>query len=148
AAAANRNQPQYSGAQGAAAGAAAANRNQPQYSGAQGAAAGAAVANRNQPQYSGAEGAAAGAAIANRNQPAMSGAAGAAAGYAAVRNGVNHPGMFGGGWYNDHPGAWAAAGWAPGAAWMPSTWAAIASQNGYGTNPPTAYNYGDNVTCV
>jgi hypothetical protein len=81
----NRNQPQYSGAQGAAAGAAAANRNSPQYSGAQGAAAGAAAANRNQPQYSGAQGAAVGAAAANRNQPQYSGAQGAALG-AAVAN--------------------------------------------------------------
>jgi hypothetical protein len=143
----NRNEPEHSGAQGAAAGAAAANRNNPEYSGAQGAAAGAAAANRNQPQYSGAQGAAAGAAVANRNQPAMSGAAGAAVGYGAVRNNFDHPGMYGGQWYGDHPGAWAPAGWAAGAAWTPATWAAVSGNLGYGNNQPVSYNYGDNVTC-
>src|SRR5436190_1080625 len=95
-----------SGDEGAAAGAAHSNRNNPQYSGAQGAAAGAAVSNRNGPQYSGAQGAAAGAAVANRNSPQYSGAA---AGYAAVRNNVDHPGMYSQQWYGEHQGAWAPA---------------------------------------
>lgn len=79
----------------AAAGATAENRNQPQYSGAQGAAAGAAAANRNAPQYSSAQGAAAGAAAANRNAPQYSGAQGAAAGYAAgsAGYGASHVGL-------------------------------------------------------
>jgi hypothetical protein len=145
AAAASRNSPQATGAQGAAAGAAAANRKSPQATGAQGAAAGAAVANRNSPQVSGAEGAAAGAAAANRNSPEFSGADGAAAGYASVRNSFDHPNVYGQQWYGDHPGAWAASGWASGAAWVPSTWEAIAGQCGYGTAVPTSYNYGVNV---
>jgi hypothetical protein len=146
AAAANRNSPQASGAQGAAAGAAAANRNSPQASGAQGAAAGAAAANRNSPQASGAQGAAAGAAAANRNSPAISGASGAAAGYAALQNSFNHPNVFGQQWYGDHPDAWAASGWAAGAAWAPSTWGAVAGYCGYGNATPISYNYGVNVT--
>jgi hypothetical protein len=101
AAAANKNQPQYSGKAGAAAGAAAANKNQPQYSGAQGAAAGAAAANKNQPKYSGAQGAAAGAAAANKNQPQYTGAQGAAAGAAVAKN--NQP---------QYTGAQGAAGYA------------------------------------
>ena len=145
AAAANRKSPQATGAQGAAAGAAAANRNSPKASGAEGAAAGAAAANRNSPQVSGAEGAAAGAAVANRNTPAVSGAGGAAAGYAAVRNSFSHSNFYGQQWYGAHPGAWASAGWAVGAAWVPSTWGAIATHCGYGTFTPTSYNYGVNV---
>jgi hypothetical protein len=78
-----KNEPQASGAEGAAAGYGAANRNAPQYSGAQGAAAGYAAGNRNAPQYSGAQGAAAGYAAGNQNAPQYSGAQGAAAGYAA-----------------------------------------------------------------
>ena len=160
AAASNRNDPSYSGKQGAAAGAAAANRNQPQYSGAQGAAAGAAAANRNQPQYSGAQGAAAGAYAANRNQPQFSGAQGAAAGYAAgqnsaggrynsanaIRSSYNDYGAYGKGWYNDHPGAWAAAGWNAGRAWAPATWAAAGAWCGFSSSAPLYYDYGNNVT--
>ena len=148
AAAAKNKQPQASGAQGAAAGAAAANRNAPKASGAQGAAAGAAVANRNAPNVSGAQGAAAGAAVANRNAPNVSGAAGAAAGYAAVRSSFDRPDMYGQQWYVDHRGAWSTAGLAAGAAWAPSTWAAVSSYGGYGNNTPVSYNYGVNVTCV
>ncbi len=146
AAAANRNEPPASGAEGAAAGAAAADRNQPQASGAEGAAAGAAVANRNSPTVSGAEGAAAGAAVANRNAPAVSGADGAAAGYAAVRNSFNDANIYGQQWYGSHPDVWAASGWAAGAAWTPSTWDAVAVQCGYANSTPTSYNYGVNVT--
>jgi hypothetical protein len=149
AAASNRNNPKYSGAQGAAAGAAASNRNSPQYSGAQGAAAGAAVSNRNNPQYSGAQGAAVGAAVANQNSPQYSGAAGAAAGYAAVRNNVNHPGMYSQQWYGAHQGAWVATGWNADAAWTAPTWAAVAGQFGYDNAiTPITYNYGSNVTCI
>lgn len=64
-----RNKPnQPSGAEGAAAGAAAANRNKPAASGAEGAAVGVA-ASRNKPAASGAEGAALGAAAVNHNPP-------------------------------------------------------------------------------
>ena len=143
--------PKASGAEGAAAGAAVSNRNNPQHSGAQGAAAGAAVSNRNNPQYSGAQGAAAGAAVANRNQPQYSGAQGAAAaaGYAGVRNNVDHPGMYGQGWYSEHQSAWAPSGWAAGAAWTPATWRGVSTQFGYDIDTaPVSYNYGSNVTCI
>lgn len=145
AAASNRNSPQASGAQGAAAGAAAANRRSPQASGAEGAAAGAAAANRRGPQVSGAAGAAAGAAAADRREPEIAGAGGAALGYAGVRNSFNHPNIYGAGWYGDHPGAWAATGWGAGAAWVPSTWAAVAGNCGYAAEAPISYNYGENV---
>lgn len=136
AAAANRNSPQNSGAKGSAAGAAASNRNAPKASGAEGAAAGAAAANRNAPKATGAEGAAA-----NRNSPQVSGAEGA-----AVRNSYNNPNLYNEQWYGAHPGAWAPSGQAAGAAWAPTTWAAVANHCGAGTTP-VAYNYGTNVTC-
>ena len=146
AAAANNKNPQTTGAQGAAAGAAAANRNSPQYSGAQGAAAGAAAVNRNSPQYSGAQGAAAGAAVANRNSPTMSGPVAVTAGYGAVQNSFHDPNIYGQQWYSSHPGAWAASGWAAGAAWQPSTWGSVAGLCGYGNATPISYDYGVNVT--
>jgi hypothetical protein len=94
--AAEKNNTQASGAQGAAAGAAAANNKTPQTSGAQGAAAGAAYGNNKTPQATGTQGAAAGAAYANRNTPPASGAAGAAAGAAAVnRNSPQYSGAQG-----------------------------------------------------
>jgi hypothetical protein len=153
----NRNSLQYSGAQGAAAGAAIENRNSPQHTGAQGAAAGAAIDNRNSPQYSGAQGAAVGAAVENRNSPQFSGAQGAAAAslvgagspnYAAVRGNFNHPTVYGQSWYGAHPSAWIATGWAAGTAWTPTAWATIAGANGYENASTVSYNYGDNVTCV
>jgi hypothetical protein len=131
---------QASGAQGAAA----ANRNSPKVSGAQGAAAGAAAANRNSPKVSGAQGAAAGAAALDRSG-SVSGAHGAAVGYAAVRNSFDHPNMYGAEWYGAHPGVWAPAGWAAGAAWVPATWGAIATQCAYRSTTPMSYNYGVNV---
>ncbi len=137
-----------SGAQGAAAGYAAGKNNTPQYSGAQGAAAGAAAANQNAPAVSGATGVAASAAIANQNAPSVSGAEGAAAGYAAVRNSVDHPGMYGQQWYGEHQSAWSPTGWADGAAWAPATWDAVAGHCAYGSHAPVQYNYGANVTCV
>jgi hypothetical protein len=157
AAAENRNAPQYSGAQGAAAGAGIANRNEPQYSGAQGAAAGAAIDNRNSPQYSGAQGVATGAAAANRSAPEFSGAQGAAAAslagggspnYAAVRGNFTHPNVYGQSWYSVHPNAWAATGWAAGAAWTPTAWTTIAVANRYNNASTVSYNYGSNVTCI
>lgn len=149
AAAANRrNQPQASGAQGAAAGAAAENRNQPKYSGAQGAAAGADAANRNQPQASGAQGAAAGAAAANRNQPKYSGAEGALAGSDAVRNSYEHNGVYDQHWYGAHATAWTPTAWTFGSAWTPASWGAVAGYCGYAAAAPVSYNYGSNVTCT
>jgi hypothetical protein len=62
-----------------------------------------------------------------------------------VRNSFNHPNVYGQQWYGDHPNAWAASGWAAGAAWVPSTWAAVAGHCGYGNITPISYNYGVNV---
>ncbi len=145
-AAGNKNAPAATGKEGAAAGAAAANRNKPATSGAAGAAAGAAAANRNKPAASGAEGAVAGAAVANRNKSAVSGAAGAAAGTAAVRNSFDHPSVYNRQWYAEHQGAWSAPHWASGAAWSPTTAAAVASFCGYANNTAVSYGYGNNVT--
>jgi hypothetical protein len=47
------------------------------------------------------------------------------AGY--VRGGFYHYGAFYPGWYAAHPGCWAAAGWAAGAAWTAATAASLAS---------------------
>jgi hypothetical protein len=62
-----------------------------------------------------------------------------------VRNSFDHPNIYGRQWYGDHPGAWAASGWTAGAAWVPSTWGAIAGFCGYGNDTPISYNYGTNV---
>jgi hypothetical protein len=65
---------------------------------------------------------------------------------AAVRTNYNHWGVYGRGWYTDHPGAWFAAGWAAGAAWAPCTWYDAAAYCGYMTSTPVYYDYGNNVT--
>ena len=64
-----------------------------------------------------------------------------------MRNNFDHPDVYGGGWYGSHPNAWHASGWAAGAAWVPSTWGAVAASCGYNEAEPTSYNYGVNVTC-
>ncbi|HEV2971797.1 MAG TPA: protocadherin, partial [Pirellulales bacterium] len=66
---------------------------------------------------------------------------------AAVRNGFGDYGAFGHGWYGDHSGAWAAAGWGAGAAWRAATWPAIGAWCGWGSDvAPVVYDYGNNVT--
>jgi hypothetical protein len=65
---------------------------------------------------------------------------------AAVRGNYDHWGVYGRGWYTDHPGAWFAAGWAAGAAWAPCTWYDAAAYCGYATAEPVYYDYGNNVT--
>lgn len=65
---------------------------------------------------------------------------------AAVRTNYNHWGVYGSGWYTDHPGAWFAAGWATGAAWRACTWNSAAAYVGYSEVPPVYYDYGNNVT--
>jgi hypothetical protein len=140
---ANRNQPQLSGAQGAALGAAAANRNAPQLTGAQGAALGAAAANQNAPAVSGAQGAAIGAAVANQNNAAAAGAA--AVGSAAVQNAFNNYSLYNQQWQTANPDAWSPSRWSAGNAWSPTSWRAVTSY--YGSNSkPIWYDYGDNVT--
>ncbi len=70
----------------------------------------------------------------------------AAAGYEAVRNSFNASNVYRPQWWRDHPETWVPAGWAAGAAWQPTSWAAIAGLCGYGSDSPTSYNYGVNVT--
>lgn len=65
---------------------------------------------------------------------------------AAVRTNYNHWGIYGRGWYTNHPGAWFAAGWAASTAWNASTWNNAASYVGYTEAPPVYYDYGNNVT--
>ena len=77
----------------------------------------------------------------------VSGSVAAARG-AAVRNSFNGYGAFGHGWYGDHPGAWAAAGWGASTAWHAATWPAVGAWCGFGDAAPIYYDYGNNVTYV
>lgn len=144
----NRNQPQHSAAEGAAAGKAVTTRNEPKATGAEGVAAGAAVTNRNEPKATGAEGVAAGAAVSNRNSPTMTGAQGAAVGYAAVQNSFDRHDLYNQAWHGAHPAAWTTTAWSGGTVWTPTPWTAVAAHCGYGATTPVSYNYGTNVTCV
>jgi hypothetical protein len=64
-----------------------------------------------------------------------------------VRNSFVGAGAFDHGWYGDHPGAWAAAGWAAGAAWRPAAWASVGLWCGWANGvAPIDYSYGNNVT--
>lgn len=65
---------------------------------------------------------------------------------AAVRGNYDHWGLYGGDWYRRYPGAWAAAGWAAGAAWNACTWDSAAAYCGYAATQPVYYDYGNNVT--
>ncbi|HKB00766.1 MAG TPA: hypothetical protein VKD90_01040 [Gemmataceae bacterium] len=47
-------------------------------------------------------------------------------------------------WYAAHPGAWAATGWAAGAAWTTATWATVASFCSFPTTPVN-YDFGNTV---
>jgi len=60
-----------------------------------------------------------------------------------VRAGFAAGGLYSPGWYNDHPGAWAAAG-VTAAAWTAASWGAMSNWCGYSTEP-VYYNYGSNV---
>jgi hypothetical protein len=62
-----------------------------------------------------------------------------------VRGSYAHWGIYGRGWFVEHPGAWFAAGWAAGAAWTACTWATAAAYCGYAELPPVYYDYGNNV---
>jgi hypothetical protein len=64
------------------------------------------------------------------------------AGY--VRTNFGYYNCFHPAWYTAHPGCWAAAGWAAGAAWTAATWPAASSYVGI-SDPPVNYDYGDNV---
>ena len=65
---------------------------------------------------------------------------------AAVRGNYHPWGLYGRGWYVDHPGAWAASRWAVDAAWTACAWGTAASYCGYDESTPVYYDYGDNVT--
>lgn len=61
------------------------------------------------------------------------------------RNNFNNYNYYGSGWYGNHPGAWAAAGWAAGTAWNTATWGLAAPYCGFYGVPPVYYDYGNNV---
>jgi hypothetical protein len=65
---------------------------------------------------------------------------------AAVRGNYDHWGMYGQDWYGRYPGAWAATGWAAGAAWNACAWQNAAQYCGYANAQPMYYDYGNNVT--
>lgn len=58
----------------------------------------------------------------------------------------NHYGIYGRGWYTNHPGIWYAAGWAAGSAWTAASWASLGTWFAYGDTTPVDYDYGSNVT--
>jgi hypothetical protein len=65
------------------------------------------------------------------------------AGY--IRNGFGYYGCFNPAWYTAHPGCWAAAGWAAGAAWATPTYADISSYCDLPAAQPPNYDYGNDV---
>src|SRR5262249_49812373 len=66
---------------------------------------------------------------------------------AYVRRGFGNYNAFRPGWYGRYPGAWAAAGWAAGAAWRPAPWGNCLSYVGYpAATAPVYFDYGNNVT--
>jgi hypothetical protein len=65
---------------------------------------------------------------------------------AGVRGNYDHWGVYGHGWYTNHPGAWYAAGWASGYAWRAATWNSVGSWMSYYPAQPVYYDYGNNVT--
>ncbi len=89
--------------------------------------------------------AAAGYAVGNHSTEAVNSNVLAARG-AAVRNSYNGAGDFGRGWYGDHPGAWAAAGWGEGQAWQAATWGGVGAALGWADAQGIPYDYGTNVT--
>lgn len=64
----------------------------------------------------------------------------------AVRRNYSDYGIYGRGWYGDHPGAWFAAGWVARDAWRVATWYSAGAWCGYGSAAPIYYDYGNNVT--
>jgi hypothetical protein len=61
-----------------------------------------------------------------------------------VRSGFRYYNAFTPAWYGRYPRAWRAAGWAAGAAWATTTWAAVSSYCNYPATP-VYYDYGTNV---
>jgi len=64
----------------------------------------------------------------------------------AIRGNFNNYGIYGAGWNTDHPGAWAAAGWAANDVWRAATWNSAGAWCGYGSAAPIYYDYGNNIT--
>ncbi len=65
---------------------------------------------------------------------------------AAVRGNFHDYGLYRGGWYAAHPGAWFAAGWAAGDAWRAATWDSLGAWLAYPYVQPVYYDYGNTVT--
>lgn len=65
------------------------------------------------------------------------------AGY--VRTGFGYYGCFHPAWYAAHPGCWAAAGWAAGAAWNAASYATVADYCGLVASASPDYDYGSSV---
>ncbi len=63
-----------------------------------------------------------------------------------VRNNFWHHDYYNRNWWNNHPGAWFAAGWAAGTAWNWATWPALGAWYGWGDAQPIYYDYGTNIT--
>ena len=64
---------------------------------------------------------------------------------AGVRSSFGSYGSFQPAWYTAHPGSWAAAGWAAGAAWAAPTYAALSGTLGVNAAAPADYDYGSTV---
>src|SRR5262249_11125026 len=64
---------------------------------------------------------------------------------AYCRSGFGYYNCFHPAWYTAHPGCWAAAGWAAGAAWAAPTYASIASYCGLAAPSSPDYDYGSSV---
>jgi hypothetical protein len=65
---------------------------------------------------------------------------------AAIRSGFGYYGCFHPAWYAAHPGCWAAAGWAAGAAWAAPTYADLAGYCSLNPALEPDYDYGSTVT--
>ncbi|MFO0799408.1 MAG: hypothetical protein U0804_18215 [Gemmataceae bacterium] len=63
----------------------------------------------------------------------------------AVRTGFGYYDCFHPAWYAAHPGCWAAAGWAAGAAWATPSYADVATYCGMPADAPPDYDYGSSI---
>jgi hypothetical protein len=64
---------------------------------------------------------------------------------AAVRTNFGYYDCFRPGWYAAHPGCWAAAGWAAGAAWGAASYADVSTYCNFPPGDPSDYDYGNSV---
>ncbi len=62
----------------------------------------------------------------------------------AVRRGFAYYSAFTPAWYRRYPGAWYAAGWAAGRAWLAPAWSTVAVYGGFPAQP-VYYDYGSNI---